>query len=133
MSEAQEQRLLTWCDGKYDKLSIVKALRKLDKVIKDKTSGKSTYIMDLEDAHEDDNYLQADDDEGDGEEYIFVAEGDLDGVYTEEEMLEALASYREVRDALKNQRNGRGFYNRDSFKGKGFGNDRNWGKGKGKG
>ena len=89
--------------------------------------------MDLEDAHEDDNYLQADDDEGDGEEYIFVAEGDLDGVYTEEEMLEALASYREVRDALKNQRNGRGFYNRDSFKGKGFGNDRNWGKGKGKG
>lgn len=38
LSEAHEQRLLTWCDGHYDKSSIVKALRKLDKVVKDKNA-----------------------------------------------------------------------------------------------
>lgn len=130
LSEAQEQRLLTWCDGKYDKVSIVKALRKLDKVVKDKT-GKSNYLFDGEDALANDTYLQADDEDGHSEEFVYVAEGDLDATYEEEEMVEALASYREVREALKNQRNGRGFYGKDSFKGKGF--DRSWQKGKGKG
>ncbi|CAK9093402.1 unnamed protein product [Durusdinium trenchii] len=92
LSEAHEQRLLTWCDGHYDKSSIVKALRKLDKVVKDKNAKR--------------------------EDYVFVAEGDLDAVYSESEMLEALASYKEVREALRNQRNGRGYYGRDHFKGK---------------
>ena len=55
-----------------------------------------------------------------------------DAIYSEEEMLEALASYKQVREALKNQRNGRGYYGRDSFKGKGFG-ERPWQRGKGKG
>ena len=45
LTEAQDQRLLTWCDGKYDKSSIVKALRKLDKVVREK-SGKSSYFND---------------------------------------------------------------------------------------
>ena len=130
LSEPQEQRLLMWCDGKYDKMSIVKALRKLDKVVKEKSNSKGTYLMDIDDAVENDTYLQAEDEDGDGEEFIYVAEGDLDGAYTEEEMMEALASYREIRDALKNQRNGRGFYNRENFKGKGFGQSKGKGKGK---
>ncbi|CAK9019906.1 Magnesium/proton exchanger [Durusdinium trenchii] len=119
LSEAHEQRLLTWCDGHYDKSSIVKALRKLDKKIKTSMN---------------DAFLQMDEDEeNEGEDYVFVAEGDLDAVYSESEMLEALASYKEVREALRNQRNGRGYYGRDHFKGKGHGNDRSWQKGKGKG
>lgn len=81
-----------------------------------------------------DAFLQMDEDEeNEGEDYVFVAEGDLDAVYSESEMLEALASYKEVREALRNQRNGRGYYGRDHFKGKGHGNDRSWQKGKGKG
>ena len=79
LSEAQDQRLLTWCDGKYDKSSIVKALRKLDRVIKE-TKGKSSYIIDTEDAFENKAYIQAE--EEDGEDYIFVAEGDLDAIYS---------------------------------------------------
>ena len=65
--------------------------------------------MDFEDLATNDSYIQAEDEEGNSEDFIYVGEGDLDGTYSEEEMIEALASYREVRDALKNQRNGRGF------------------------
>ena len=55
---------------------------------------------------------------------MYVAEGDLDQIFEEEEVNAALASYKEVREALKNQKINRGYYP----KGKG-----GWSKGKGKG
>ena len=115
--------MLTWCDGKYGKNDIVKALRKLDKVVREKGS-KSNYFNEDEEVAENDSYLYEDDDD---ENYVYVADGDLDAVSTEEEMNAALASYREVRDALRDQRNGRGFYQ----KGKGHGGKSSF-KGKGK-
>eukprot|EP00435_Cladocopium_sp_Y103_P002240 s5601_g1.t1 len=35
LNDAQDQRFLAWADGKYDRISVVKALRKLDKVIRE--------------------------------------------------------------------------------------------------
>ena len=35
------------------------------------------------------------------EEYIYVADGDLDVIYEEKDMVEALASYQQVRQQLK--------------------------------
>lgn len=52
LTESQDQRLLPWCDGSYDKNTIVKAIRKLDRVVKEKGS-KANYVMDVEDAFED--------------------------------------------------------------------------------
>ncbi|CAL1165045.1 unnamed protein product [Cladocopium goreaui] len=123
LTEAQDQRLLTWCDGKYDKSSIVKALRKLDKVVREK-SGKSSYFNDEGEGLDEEAYMMEDEDE---DNYVYVADGDLDQVFTEEEMMAALASYKEVRDSLREQRNNRGYYPR----GKGFGG-KNMTKGKGK-
>eukprot|EP00435_Cladocopium_sp_Y103_P019395 s2098_g4.t1 len=123
LTEAQDQRLLTWCDGKYDKASIVKALRKLDKVIREK-SGKSSYFNEDAEVPEEEAYMFDDDDD---ENYVFVADGDLDQVFTEEEMMAALASYKEVRESLREQRNNRGYYP----KGKGYGGKMSM-KGKGK-
>jgi len=50
LNDAQDQRFLVWADGKYDRISVVKALRKLDKVIREK--GKSTFMT------EDDSYKE---------------------------------------------------------------------------
>lgn len=61
LTESQEQRLLTWCDGSYDKVTITKAIRKLDKVVKEK-GGKSNYMMDTEQVTEDPDYLLDDED-----------------------------------------------------------------------
>eukprot|EP00435_Cladocopium_sp_Y103_P020155 s1114_g4.t3 len=124
LSEAQDQRFLVWSDGKYDRSSVVKALRKLDKVVKER--GKSNYLMD---APEYDGGIFSAEGEGiwdaendDDENYVYIQEGDLGEVMDEEDVMHALASYREIRQAMKDQRKGRGFY------GKGVGS-----KGKSKG
>ncbi len=127
LNEAQEQRVQTWCEGKYDREPIIKALRRLDKVVKEK-GNKNSYAVEVENASTSEHvYVGENEVEGevsDGD-HIFIAEGDLDVIYEEPEMLEALASYQEVRQALKDQRTNRGY-----FPGKGGGG---YGKGKGKG
>ena len=123
LTEAQEQRVQTWTEGKYDRKSIVTSLRKLDKVIKEK--GKGHFYEEQSDgagqifaSEEAENYEDSD------EEHIYINEGDLNEVYDEAEMVAALASYKEVRQALKEKRVSRGFYpnawNRDKGSGKGF-------------
>ena len=116
LSENQEQRLLTWNDGKYDKKSIIKSLRKLDKVNKDKENGKSHYVIEYAEGIPEEESEQA---ESDGEEYIYLADGNLDKIYSENEVVTALASYREAREMLKNQRLGRGFFPPRGYGGKG--------------
>eukprot|EP00434_Breviolum_minutum_P024807 symbB.v1.2.021909.t1/scaffold1920.1/size100294/3 len=129
LSEFQEQRLLVWSDGKYDRMSIVKGLRKLDKVVKEK--GKSNYLTNLpEDEAEnfaEEHYLIAD--EEDDDNFIYLQEGDLDEILTEEEVLSALASYQDIRKAVKEQQKGRRYYGN----GKGYGKDSGKSKSKGKG
>ena len=78
----------------------MKALRKLDKVVKDK-NGKSTYVMDFEDLATNDSYIQAEEEDGNSEDFIYVAEGDLDGTYSEEEMIELSGSQRCVEESAQ--------------------------------
>ena len=122
LSEAQEQKLLTWTEGRYDRKNVVKALRRLDKVVREK--GTKSHYFDEYDQNilPEEHYATAGKEDMEDDEHVFLAEGDLDGVYEEEEVMTALASYREVRDALKQQKIGRGFYNpKHSKGGKGFG------------
>ena len=129
LSEAQDQRVLTWCEGSYNREDIIKALRRLDKVIKDGSKGsRASYVQDNVEAFAVEEEIQ-EEEESEGGEHIFLADGDLDQVYDEGEVKEALASYRETRQALKAQRTNRGFFptgfKKDGFKG--------YGKGKSKG
>ena len=110
LTEAHDQRVQTQV--------IIPSLRKLDNVIKEK-SGKSHYVTEgLDDGGD---YVAGMDPSD--EEYIYVADGDLDVIYEEKDMVEALASYQQVRQQLKEQRLGRGFYPRPNGKGKGFRKD----------
>lgn len=129
LSESQEQRVLTWCEGSYNRDEIIKALRRLDKVVRDGgKSSKASYVQENVEAFavEAENGEEEDSEDG---EHIFLADGDLDQVYEENEVKEALASYRETRQALKALRTNRGYfpngYKKDGFKG--------FGKGKSKG
>lgn len=61
------------------------------------------------------------------ENYVYLADGDLDTIMDEGEVQEAHASYREVRQSLKEQRLGRGYF---PWKGKGKFDP--FGKGRGK-
>ena len=123
LSEAQEQRFLVWSDGRYDRLSAVKALRKLDKVVKEK--GKTAYLVDAPENEQvglfDDAEVDWFEDDGpDAENYVYVQEGDLSEIMDEEDVLSALASYKEIRQAIKDQKKGRGFYGKGATpKGKG--------------
>ena len=122
LSEAQEQKLLTWTEGRYDRKSIVKALRRLDKVVREKTTKSHFFDENEQGILPEETYAIENNEELEGDEHVLLAEGDLNGVYEEEEVMTALASYREVRDALKQQRIGRGFYNPGKGKGgKSFG------------
>lgn len=79
---------MTWSDGKYDEKSIVKSLRKLDKVIQDKEKRKSHYVTEYaEDIPEE----EADEKDSEGEEYVYLADGDLEQIYSEAEVTTALA------------------------------------------
>ena len=77
---------MTWCDGKYDKKIIVKSLRKLVKVIKDK--GKGHYMTEESVGTKEGE----DSNETDDGEYIYLEDGDLDEIYEENDVQMALAS-----------------------------------------
>ncbi|CAK9026889.1 Copia protein [Durusdinium trenchii] len=135
LNEAQDQRLLTWAQGKYGCGDITVALRRLDKVIREKDKSKGGYIMEETFAHENQagNHYDGENDdypawEDEDDNYVFLAEGDLDEVMDEQDVLQALASYHDTRQALKDQRLSRGY-----FPGKGKGKVDGFQKGKNKG
>ena len=76
-----------------------------------KERGKSSYLMDADEndsgnlTAEGEGIWESDDDEN----YIYLQEGDLGEVMDEGDVMHALASYREIRQAMKDQRKGRGF------------------------
>ena len=120
LNATQEDQVVTWTQGKYTREEIVKALRKLEKVQKDKSK---SYITEENEALVYDATLEDDDEEADLEQYVFIGEGDLDKIYEEEDLQHALATYQQVRRAIRDQKNQRGYAG--SFKagksyGKGF-------------
>lgn len=101
----------------------MKALGKLDKVVKDK--GKTAYLADMNE-HEQGGLLEdaegdwLEDDGPEAENYVYVQEGDLGEIMDEEDVLSALASYKEIRQAIRDQKKGLGFYGKGATaKGKG--------------
>ena len=109
---------------------MVLALRKLDKVLKDdrvKVKSGNDAFAGFEPVEElmggPEECLEEIEDEAD---YIFLEEGDLKEVFEEEEVMAALATYRDIRDALNAQQKGRQYHHG----GKGRGAP---GKGRGKG
>ena len=104
LSQAQEDQVTTWAQGRYDRSDIVKAFRKLDKVHREK-SGRHFATYEDEGETSDDV-----DEEVDSEDYVYLGESDMQQVYEEGELQEALATYQQVRKAIKEQRTGRGYY-----------------------
>jgi hypothetical protein len=96
LNDAQDQRFLVWADGKYDRISVVKALRKLDKVIREK--GKSTFMTEDDSYKEESFHMEMDpvlkeflEDDGLDGEFTYLQEGDLNEIMEEEDVLAALA------------------------------------------
>lgn len=110
----------------FDRKSVIHALRKLDKVVKEKSKGHYVSEVDSENVEafltEDPYVMIAEDDD---ENYVYLQEGDLDNILEEDDVLAAMASYQEIRKAVKDQQKGRGYY-------KGFGK-KGFGKAEGKG
>ena len=104
LTEHQEQRVQTWAQGKYDRSSVITSLRRLDKVVREK--GKASYAIEVAGS----SAFMGEENEDSGDEFIYVAEGDLDEVLEESAVHEALASYREMRQAFKDQKTSRGYY-----------------------
>eukprot|EP00913_Durusdinium_trenchii_P032934 g30831.t1 len=102
LSQTQEDQVTTWTQGKFDRASVMSALRKLEKVQRDRGSGKRFMVAEPEN---DETYES----EGEGD-YIYLGEEDLDQIFEEEELTEALATYQQVRQAIREQRNGRGYF-----------------------
>ena len=105
LGTTQEDQVTTWTQGQYERSDVVKALRKLEKVQKDRGS-KSYMTADYDAPEEDDGIFWEDDDD---ENFVYVGEGDLDQIFEEADLQEALATYQQVRRALRDQRNSRGW------------------------
>ena len=138
LSDVQESQMLTWGAGKYDRKTVVANLRRLEKGVFDVKRRSTHYLMEDGDPppdeteghaevfHQEDEAAESDLDE----EYIYIGENDLQDVYEEEHVMEALATYQDIRRSLRDQKNNRGFYpsgkggKRDFSKGKGKGGDR---------
>ena len=80
VTPTQEDHVTTWTQGQFDRDSVIKALRKLDKVKDSTTSKRTAYFENAEDykqegiAPEDSDY---------DEEFVYMEQGDLQDVYEE--------------------------------------------------
>ncbi|CAK8987801.1 Retrovirus-related Pol polyprotein from transposon RE1 (Retro element 1) (AtRE1) [Includes: Protease RE1 [Durusdinium trenchii] len=101
LSQIQEDQVTTWSQGKFDRTSVVSALRKLEKVQRDR--GGKHYLT------ADEVFSEEVDSDEDGD-FIYIGEDDLTQIYEESELNEALATYQQVRQAIREQRNGRGYF-----------------------
>ena len=137
LSDVQENQLLTWGEGKYDRATVVKGLRRLDKNVNENKRRGATYLLDdgevLDDQPEEETQDNPEElnDESDDEEYVYIGEGEMKEIYDEEQVQEALATYQDVRKSLRDQKTRRGYFPQPS--GKGASSSSKSGKGRGKG
>ena len=110
--------MLKWGAGKYDRKTVVSNLRKFDKGVFDLRKKSSAYLLDAENDEdkppdeEQQVFLNEDDAEDSGleDDYVYIGESDLKEIYGEQEVQEALATYQDVRRAIREQKNARGYY-----------------------
>ena len=117
LTSVQEDQLTTWTAGDFEREKVIRALRKLEKVQKDKSKAFLADLPDEMEEHEKGSAYFEDD--ADLENYVYVEEGDLNQVFEEADLHEALATYQEVRRALRDQRNTRGWHPPSKGAGKG--------------
>ena len=143
LNETQESQMLTWGAGKYDRKTVVTNLRKLDKALHDGRRRGNHYLLEGEYEFIDEDevpemYVNSFDedmeDSDEDEDYVYIGEGEMQDIYEESELQEALATYQDVRRSLREQKNSRGYYPvaKASTGGKGAGGGSSKGKGKGK-
>lgn len=123
LSQVQEDQITTWTQGKFARNDVVKALRKLEKIQKEKSG--SRYMT-----AEDETFLTEPLDggsEASSGDYVYLGEDDLNHIYEESEIQEALATYQQVRKAVQEQKTNRGYYG-PSAGSKGSGNASSKGK-----
>lgn len=119
LSTVQEDQITTWTQGKYDRENVVRALRKLDKVQKDRAGSKNYLMENDEELETAETFGSFDPDgENDYENYVYMMDGDMNQIFDEEPLQEALATYQQVRQALRDQRVSRGWSSKGSNKGK---------------
>ena len=126
LTQTQEDQVVTWTQGKYTRDEVVRALRKLEKVQKDR--GGKHYLQDDAEAFVNEEDWEEVTEGVDSDQFVFVGEGDLDKIYEEEDLHHALATYQQVRKAIRDQKNARGhpvFKGGKSFGKGGKGGDRN--------
>ena len=144
-----EARLTTWLAGDFSKDNVVANLRRLERVHQE--GSKKVLLADFGDAdgeeaghfEEQEAFLYDGPEEDSGEDFVYLNDGDLAEVMDEDEVMEALATYQQVRQHLKDTRLGRKFRRPPPLEGKGshkFGKQSGGkfagnpaGKGKGKG
>ena len=121
LTQVQEDQVTTWTSGQYGREEVIKALRRLEKVHHDK-AGKHfiTAVDEGEDFHPEETFGSFVDDED--ENYVWINDGDLEDIF-EADLQEALATYQEVRKALRDQK-----VQRNTWKGRG--KNKTFGKGK---
>ena len=125
LTQTQEDQVVMWTQGKYHRDEVVRALRKLEKVQKDR--GGKHYVQDSAETFVNEEDWEEVQEGQDADQFVFVGEGDLDQIYEEEDLHHALATYQQVRKAIRDQKNARGH---PIFKGgKSFGKGSAFGKG----
>ena len=103
LTQVQEDQVTTWTQGKFGGDDIVRAMRKLEKLQKERGSAK-IYPAEGE------ILAELPEEEDDSEDYVHLGEKDLEEIFDEEEITEALASYQQVRKAIRDQKTSRGYY-----------------------
>ena len=107
LTAVQEDQVITWTAGDFEREKVIRALRKLEKVQKGKSKSFLADVRDDGEEHEKGPIYFEDD--ADLENYVHVEEGDLNQVFEEADLHEALATYQVVRKAIRDQRNSRGW------------------------
>ena len=110
LTQTQEDQVTTWTQGKYDRDVVVKALRRLEKVQKEKAGSKG-YLAEADDENVAEETFGnfPDEEDADIEQYVYLADGDLDQIFDEDDVHAALATYQQVRRAIRDQKTARGF------------------------
>ena len=117
LSTVQEDQLTTWTEGKFSRDTVIRAMRRLDKVREQSGPAKRSTYFDEGEGESEDQEKESDHDE----DYIYMEQSDLQDVYEEAEVKQALATYQQVRRALQEQKNAREYYPTEKPKGKGRG------------
>lgn len=131
LTESQELKFSTWSKGAYDMKTVTACLRKLERVVPEhKTKGGSASYMIDEDGESQEHYVADTEDAFEDDTVIFMEERDGDGLYEEDEVQVALATYQEVRKAINAQQKGRQYYGGHKGAGRGSGGFNQYFRGK---